>query len=234
MFSPYHQFRDCSRLEECIAHLDQGSTVPPDILAQYHRYHNALLYKLRCARYYVDRLDDALTNANPANIVDDADEFRFTINRFIDGFLYSGGSALDILAREVLTYFGITLPDIVYFSTARNELQQHRPGDPILPRLDEPTWKEQFLDYRNSQTHELLLGVKFDISVTGYGADDEEQEIVFPLPDNPRDPLESRTYHNNPDALQYCKCQLIRLLRLVHQTYTHVADRIDAAGSLPL
>jgi hypothetical protein len=234
MFSPYHQFRDCCRLERLIKELDERGDITSEVLGGYRRYHNALIYKLRCAKYYVDRLKNALTDARPATVAEDAQQFLFSINRFIDGFFYSGGSALDILAREVLTYFALALPDYVYFRTARVEIQRHRPGDPILGRLGDPPWKQQFSDYRNTQTHELLLVGRLDIRITGVGVDAEKQEIVLALPDNPRDPLDDRTYDRHPDALEYCKLHLTRLLRLIHQTYSHIADRIETTGSLPL
>jgi hypothetical protein len=220
-------------LERCVANLQDANHIADSVLTGYHKYHFSLLHKLKSAEHNIQRLEDILTNTATEDIVSGLEEFTFLVNMSIDGFFYTGGSALDILAREVLTYFSIPLPHSVYYRTARQELSNHRPGDPLLPRLDDPNWKLDFSNYRNTLTHELLIAGEFSINVKLVGRGQKTQ-IVFPLPDDPRETLNDRVYNKYPDVLEYCTMHFRRILSLINQIYGDIADRAIAANALPL
>lgn len=233
MFRPYHTFANCGQLENKIAQLREAGLIGGQVLNGYNIYHHALVHKLKCALHHTERLADKLLNSSPSDVLATSSDFVFAVNMSIDGFFYAGGSALDILAREILTYYGETLPALVYFKTARERLSISKPGDDILIKLDDPSWKEEFTNYRNSSTHELILATNYSIHVTSTG-DTSRQEIVLPLPDDPRVAPTSRTYTNNPNVLIYTRDHLRRLLSLINQIYGRILNRIDTVGRLPL
>ena len=178
-------------------------------------------------------MNDLLATSEPQEVLNQTSEFIFQINMFIDSYFYACGSSLDILAREVLTYFGETLTGNIYFQTARQRLSISRPGDAILPRLNDPNWRNEFSTYRNAVTHELMIAGHFNIGVSMIG-DTEDKHLILPLPDNPRKPASQRTFKNNPDVVEYCKKNFKRLLSLVNTIYNEIAERADAAGQLPI
>jgi hypothetical protein len=151
----------------------------------------------------------------------------------IDSFFYFGGSALDILAREILVYFGIPLPQNVYFLTAREKIEEIRPEDPIIPPLQDSPWKDEFSNYRNSATHELLFVDRIDIRLKHIGGD-VKKEVIPPLPDDLRVPQLDRTYERNKNVIAHCKTQLKRIISLANQIYGEIADRIRINNLLPI
>jgi len=242
MFSPYHQFKNCTKLVLCVQRLYDASCVPPHIHDWHHNYHEALEQKLRGAKHNLDALrvlissTDITTIASSTNmttVTRNIQDFMFHANLYIDGFFYNGGSALDILAREVLTIFDIYPSGHVYYDSAYSEISSKYPSDPILTRLNDPFWKQEFSDYRNASTHEVLLSTEgnlnFQLSSEGL-----RQSIRLPLPDNPRAALSTRTYNKNPDALQYCILSFRRLLRHINAIYGDAYTRASTQGKLPL
>jgi hypothetical protein len=151
----------------------------------------------------------------------------------LDGFFYFSGSALDILAREVLSYFGLPLPTRVYFEEAHQIISINRPGDLILNRLTNPTWKSDFSMYRNTLTHELIIANRFDIKIQVEGAT-QKQTLIFPLPDDPRVDLDDRTFKKYPDVTDYCKTHMRRLLKLINIIYGDIYIRTVSNSGLPL
>jgi len=143
------------------------------------------------------------------------------------------GSSMDILAREVLSYYGIPLPQVVYFHRARNLISRTRPGDPILRFLSDPSWKEEFSKYRNALTHELLIVGKYSLDISVDGGI-QRQKIVIPLPDNPRDEIDARTYSKNKDVLQYCTKTFKRILSFVNQVHGEIVKNIVSNNRLPI
>lgn len=233
MFRPYHNFENCRKLERLINELQRNNNVSPSLLTAYKTYHYTLIHKLKSARHYVTILTYVLSHTSPQDIFSSSGEFLLMVNRNIDGFFYCGGSALDILAREVLTYFGIPLPVNVYFQTAKEKLTQQRPGDSIIRRLCDPRWKTDFSNYRNACTHELLIaGTSITVNMNVDGT--SQEGIVVPLPDDPRSDPQHRTYRKYPDVLDYCNTTLKRLLSLINQVYGELSDRIEQNSSLPL
>jgi len=233
MFSPYHKFASCARLEKLVADQKAGGTITDTVFAEHNRYHYALLHKLKCTRDCVNGLATTLNDAAPEFVIANSSDFQFSVNSKIDGFFYSGGSVLDILAREVLIYFGISLPGKVHYRTARQELAAARPSDPLLSRLNDPSWKDEFSTYRNAVTHELLIAGSYSINVTVDGAA-QKSSIVYPLPDDPRAQPESRTFKRNKDVLIYCETTFRRLLSHTNVIYGHLCDRIQTKAALPL
>ncbi|MEN6627929.1 MAG: hypothetical protein ABFD69_17015 [Candidatus Sumerlaeia bacterium] len=233
MFSPYHKLTNCPRLERHIATLRAAGNVADDVFQNHNRYHYALIHKLKCARTSFDRLQNELTDTSPEQIVSDSGEFLYSINACIDSFFYTSGSAMDILAREVLTYFSIAMPNKVYYRTAREELTTHRPGDVLISKLADPTWKSEFSNYRNALTHEVLIAGVFSINFVMDGAT-QRKTIVFPLPDDPRTDPQARTFRQNKDVQLYCDRTLRRLLSLINTIYGDLCSRIQSNQSLPL
>jgi hypothetical protein len=233
MFSPHHRFDNCRRLERAIRHLQQSNTIPENILKGYNRYHFALLHKLKSAKYYAEQLQSVLSTTSPEDIVKNSEVFLFAVNVSIDGFFYVAGSALDILAREVLTYFDIPMPLRVYYTTAHEQISARRAGDPILTRLANPAWKDEFSDYRNALTHELLIAGSYSINVDVDGSS-QKTRIVFPLPDDPRVDPEARTYKRNSDVIAYCTATFRRLLSLINTIYGDLTSRIENNNALPI
>lgn len=233
MFSPYHKFANCSKLEKIISEIHSQTPISDLIINNYKIYHWSLIHKLKSAQYYIISLNDILSNSVPQDIVSDLSDFSFKINRDIDGYFYSNGSALDILAREVLAYFNIPFPTSVYFRTARNELQSNRPGHSLLTKLSDPSWKDEFSNYRNALTHELLIGGKYSIQVVVDGSE-HKTRVVYPLPDDPRIEMNSRTFRRNENVLDYCSLNFRRTLSLINQIYGEIYTLIQNTNSLPL
>jgi hypothetical protein len=231
--STYHRFANRPRLESELQSLKASGNVPEDIVKGYNRYHFSLLHKLRSAAYHADMLTNTLTGTPPLDSLSQSSDFMLKVNMHLDGFFYCGGSALDILAREVLTYFAIPLPANVYFHTAHATLTNARPGDALLPRLTDPAWKRDFSTYRNALTHELMIAGQFTINVNLNG-DTEEKTLIIPLPDDPRVDPSERTCRKNQNADEYCKGHMRRLVSLVNTIYGDIAERAHALGRLPL
>jgi len=199
MFSPYHQFPNNKRLEDIIKSLKLQGNVSQDVFKAFNRYHFSLVYKLKCAKNQVDNLNSFLSTPPLEEIVSDCSIFIFQVNMYLDCFFYFGGSVLDILAREVLSYFNETLPTKVYYSTARNIISSRRPGDPILSKLNDPSWKSDFSMYRNTGTHELIIAEQFSINLNRRG-ETQENKLILPLPDDPRVDPNERTFRKYTDV----------------------------------
>lgn len=228
-FSPYHSFNQCSRLEAVVQSLYSSGNIPDSVFALHERYHFSLVHKIRSARYHVETLKNYLntqdsSRTNPADIA-------YRVNFHFDGFLYLLGSAADIFAREILVYYNEPLPNRVYFQTAYDKLNVSQVGNPVLPLIAMPGWKPEFNDYRNTATHENLIGTGFAIEFEIHG-NVTKQRLRFPIPDDPR--ALAKTYVRNKDIVIYCEQTLKRILRLFNKAYGHVATAIDAAGHLPL
>lgn len=230
-FRPYHQFANRGKLEKIVSSLNDTKKITDEAFNSFHRYHPAMLHKLRSARYNVVALTAKLSSTDIQEAAVTTGDFMFEVNMFIDGFFYSAGSALDILARIVLTLFGESLTGSIYFPTAYNRLNQSRPGDPILGRL-EPVWRTKFSTYRNTLAHELILASNYQIMIDGTGL--TPPQIVFPLPDDPKAEPGARTYKQNPNVAVYVKTHLTRILSLANTVYGDIALRAEAAGALPL
>lgn len=233
MFSPYHRMAHCQRLQRTISEFHENGNIPQIIFGQHKRYHYSLLHKLKSAKKHLENLQDVLENTEVSAVVGNSNDFINEVNMHIDSFFYCCGSAMDILAREVLIYYNIPLPNRVYFKTARDQINTIRPGDALLPRLQDPSWEQEFKDYRNSLTHEVLIGTNFNISVNADGGRSQTL-IVYPLPDNPRADIEARTFRTNPNAFEYCKTTFTRLLTLINTIYGEINTRATTNGFFPI
>ncbi len=233
MYDPHHKLNNCKTFRKTFSQLQNRGTIPDPIVNGHNLYHYSLHHKLKCAHFEIDSLENLLTNTPPERIIADINDFSFRVNMSIDGFFYVSGSALDILAREVLTYFGIPLPTDVHYHTARQELTRLRSNDPMIPLLNDPSWKREFSNYRNALTHEVLIGSNL-LMQFNLGGQANQTAITVPLPDNPRlDPI-SRTFIKNPDALKYCRLTFKRLLTKANKIYSEINARMIHSGQLPL
>jgi hypothetical protein len=232
-FKPYHNFDNQVWLEQLVTRLHKGGNITSDTYENFNRYHPAMIHKLRSAKHNLERLSDKLTTANIQEVATSTGDFMFEVNMYIDGFFYNAGSAMDILARVVLTLFGEPLTGDMYFHTAHNRINASRPGDAILPKLLKPTWYQSFSDYRNTSTHELILATQLQITID-MNTVSQPNSIVLPLPDDPRATPSGRTYRRNPDVQKYVLNHFRRVLSLVNQVYGAIADRGTTAGSLPI
>lgn len=230
MLSPFHRFDNCKQLRAAVASVKGAS--PPAILEGHKVYHYALYGKLRSARQNLLLLDGLLSSEFPGPGGLDED-LAADANMYLDSLLYFSSGALDILAREVLTYFGIALPPKVYYRTAAAQLAIKYPTDPLLVRLAKPSWKAELATYRNAATHELLLADRLDYHVQLHGGT-KTVELRIPLPNDPRKPPGQRRYTRNTDALKYSKTTFKRILSHINCIYGDLAGRITAAGKLPL
>ncbi len=231
MFSPYHKLNNCKKLERWI---DTNQANLDEFVKNGHdRYHYALLHKLKSAKYHLENLQDILTNTDASTVLPNSEDFLQKVNMHIDSFFYSCGSSLDILAREILVYFNIPITGNVYFHTAYNSISRTRPTDSILSRISEPSWKQEFSNYRNALTHEVLIAGNFSIQFNATGRN-HQKTIIFPLPDDPRADIENRTFRKNNDALGYCKTTFSRILSLINQIYGEIEIRAKVNNRLPL
>jgi hypothetical protein len=231
MFDPYNRMANSLRLQRTIKNLAGTNQITDDVLRGHYKYHYALIHKLKSSLFHFNNLRTCLENTDVATVVPNSIEFLNTVNMHLDSFFYCSGSALDILARETLVYFNISLPSRVYFSTAKKLLQINRNGDPIIIRFEQPNWKTEFSSYRNALTHEVLIGTNFTISINLEGQNNNTV-IVFPLPDDPR--LDEKTYRKNPNALDYCESRFRRILSLINIIHGEIESRARAQNSLPL
>ncbi len=229
MFRPYHKLKNCKNIEKWIS--NNQSSVTDDVLNGYNRYHYALIHKLKSAYIHLDNLITTLNDTDLA--LSESDTFLLKANLHLDSFFYCCGSAMDILGREILTYFSIPLPSDVYFKTARIKLNQSRRGDPLISKLGDPKWKHDFSNYRNALTHEVLLVMEFNIQVNLHGIE-QQRTIRLPLPDNPRVNIPDRTSTRYRNSAEYCKKSFKRLLSLVNQIYGDIYQRARTGNSLPL
>jgi len=232
-FKPYHNFDNRVRLEQLVKSLNTNGNITPEAYENFNRYHPAMIHKLRSAKYNLERLTEKLTTANLQEAVSSTGDFMFEVNMYIDGFFYNAGSAMDILARVVLTLFGEPLTGAIYFKTAHARISASRHSDAILSRLSEPQWRQSFSTYRNTLTHELIIASRYHIEVDAT-AGTELKKIIFPLPDDPHATPSNRTYRQNPNAQEYVYQHFRRVLSLVNQVYGDIADRGKTAGSLPI
>lgn len=234
VFRPYHHFENCATLKSRIKQLSDLSCVPQRIYDRYQNYHIALEHKLKGTEHNLDNLENLIQTTSIASISVNPTDFIFRANLYIDGFFYNGDSALDILAREILSLFDIHTTGHVYYNTAHKRISDQYPTDPLLARLTDPPWKEEFSDYRNALTHEVILSTTMNLSIILLSADVQSQSLKLPLPDDPRVAPASRTFNTNPDALDYFKKTFKRLLRHINTIYGDIATRISANGNLPL
>ena len=229
-FQPYHAFSGCAQLENEIEGLADNA-VAPDILELFHTYHFSLIHKLRASYRHLEDLEEYLSRQDTLD--EEPVEIVFRVNFHFDGFTHSLGSALDILAREVLGYFDLIPNTNVYFWTARAELHQHRPGDLLIPRLQDPAWLQEFKDYRNTGTHESIIGTRYDQTFE-MRRNVHTTRLNYPLPDDPKIPQSERTYLRNPDIVAYCKMVFKKSLRLINPVYVDIRSRIRVTQTLPL
>ena len=232
-FRPYHHFANRIKLEKLIITLNDSGSITSEAFDNFHRYNQAMIHKLRSAKYNLVALSDKLTTTDIQEAAVPTGDFIFEVNMFIDGFFYNSGSALDILARIVLTLFGEPLTGKIYFQTAYKRLKLTRTRDPILIRLKNPSWQTVFSEYRNTLTHELILASDYQIMISPTGPTPSTQ-IVFPLPDDPRAEPQARKYKKNPDVADYGKTHFTRILSLANTIYGDLVSRIEALGALPL
>ena len=232
-FQPYHRFANCSKLVKLVTTLNDNGKITEETFKNFHRYYPALIHKLRSAKYNLEALKDKLTSTDIQEVAVTTGEFLFEVNMFIDGFFYNSGSALDILARVVLTLFGEQLTGNIYFHTAQTRLNSSRPGDPLLSRLVNPSWRVTFSNYRNTLTHELILASKYLIEIDPIGATPSTQ-IVFPLPDDPKAEPQDRKYRNHPNVAKYASVHFTRILSLSNTIYGDIFIRAESSGALPL
>ena len=232
-FRPYHRFQNRASLETVITELKAVGNITDTVYNGFHRYHPAMMHKLRSAKYYVDNLTEKLSTTNVQEAADATSDFMFEVNMFIDGFFYNAGSSMDILARVVLTLFGQPLTGNIYFNTAHTRINQAKPNDPILPRLELPPWRQCFLDYRNTLAHELILASKFHIDIDNTGPK-QVTRIVFPLPDDPRAEPTARSYKQNPNVVDYATNHFRRILSMGNIIYGDIVTKARASGALPL
>lgn len=228
-FAPHHNFSSCGKFEKKIDALRATNAVSQGVLSAYATYHFSLLHKLRATRYHVEALEAFLETQDAQQIEPQALVYR--VNFHFDGFLHNIGSALDILAREVLAYYSLPPPNNVYYRTARLEIAAARAGDPILPFLADPPWKREFTEYRNTATHESIIGTEFQVNVS-VRENRAFRRLVFPIPNDPRNP--ALGYNNNPDIVKYCKTTFKRALTLKDRVYAHLHERVKASNVLPL
>jgi hypothetical protein len=224
---------NCPRLQRTIADLNNSGNIPILIYNGHKRYHYSLIHKLKSANKHLENLQNVLENTQVSSVVDNSTNFINEVNMHIDSFFYCCGSAMDILSREIIVYFNISMPAKVYFNTAHQQITAHRAGDNLLPRLTDPTWLDEFKDYRNALTHEVLIGTNFSIIVNADGGV-SQTVIVYPLPDNPRADVDNRTFKNNPNSFEYCKTTFTRLLTLINTIYGEINQRATISGQLPL
>lgn len=232
-FTPYHKFAYKDILENQIFALNGAGSIPQFTFDNFKIYHTALIHKLKSAKYNLDRLSETLGNPNIQDAIDPNSNFMFEVNMLIDGYFYNSGSALDILSRVVLTLYNEPLTGRIYFHTAHNRLSHTRPGDSILTKISTPNWKNEFSDYRNVLTHELVIASRYNIEIDSTG-NSQTIKIVFPLPDNPRSTPANREFKKNPDVESYIKNQFRRTLSLLNQTYTELYNRAKTVGHFPL
>jgi len=232
-FAPYHQFRNAVRLQQLIEDFHSAGTITTQVYDGYSRYHPALIHKLKCAQHHLDRLEEKLTASDITEAQNSAMDFTFAVNMHMDSFFYAGGSALDILAREVIIYFGQPLPAMVYFKTAATTISASHPGDPLLPRLANPPWKDEFTNYRNVLTHELVVVTQYQIDISCDGGK-TTKKIRVPLPDDPRAAPGNRKYKKKREILSYTTDHFRKMLKLINTIYGEIADRAESVGKLPL
>ena len=232
-FTPFHRFVKRKELEALLEDFWDKTDIPDEIYDNFQRYYPAFVHKLRSAKYNIERLEEKLTTTSIQDAANTIDDFMFEVNMYIDGFFYNSGSALDILARVILTLFGENLPDNVYFHSAHQILSASRASDPILPRIETPTWRASFSDYRNTLTHELILASIINMQIDTSGTN-PITNIVLPLPDDPRARPSARKYNNHPDVLNYIKTHFTRILSIANVIFGDIIQRAKTLGSLPL
>lgn len=230
-FCPYHNFTSCDKLETTIQRIQDNGMVPPTIYDAYLLYHFSLIHKLQSAKYHVESLERYLTSEKARSAL--PQDLVYRVNFHLDGFLHVIGSANDIFAREILSYFNIPLRTRIYYHTAHIELSKARPTDCILTFLTTPSWFKEFSDYRNTATHESIVSTTYSIRIEVKGSNSINR-LEFPLPDNPRSPFAERSYNRNRDIVAYSKTTFKRVLSHFSQTYQHLSDRLSISGSLPL
>lgn len=202
-----------------------------DIHDAFIRYHYSLRHKLDSAKYYLESIERYIEIQKTEE--DEPVDIVYRVNFYFDGFTHAIGSALDIFARELLTYFGHPLPTRVYFQTAIDQLTVSHPGNPIIPTISFPRWRQEFGEYRNTATHECVVGQNFTGTVNVIGGV-TYRELIFPLPDDPRAHHGAKTYNRNPDIVEYCRKTFKRTLLLLNPAYREIREQGEASGGFPI
>jgi hypothetical protein len=228
-FSPHHKFESCKNFEKTIDSFKVTGQASLSIYSDYLKYHFSLLHKLKSAKHHLDHLEGYLNSQKAQQ--DNPNEVVYLVNFHFDGFLYVLGSSLDILSREVLCYYNLLPTGKVYFHTAKKTIEAARPADPILTLLDNPGWKSELSDYRNSATHELIISTNYQVDVTVVGGK-VNRKIIVPLPDNPRATLP--IFKKNKDIVVYCNSTFKRVLSLCNLIYKHMDSEAKTKGTFPL
>lgn len=228
-FAPHHNFTACERLEKIVEALRLANSITPAVYDDFSRYHFSLLHKLQSARYHVETLTSYLASQNARQ--SDPHSVVYRVNFHFDGFLHVLGSALDILAREILCCFAMLPQGNVHFHTASQVLTAARPNDTILPLLASPPWRQEFSAYRNTATHESIVGRSYTVSIEVIGHKSVTR-VVFPIPDDPR--AVPVTCTRNQDIVKYCSATFKRVLSHTNQLYAHIEERSRIGGTLPL
>jgi hypothetical protein len=233
VFSPYHKLQSCASLRSCIEGLIQSKSISDEAKKGHKSYHYALIHKLNCAKHYLTELEQILKNTAPGDFYSNKNDFIFKVNLYIDGFFYSCGSALDILAREILIYYGIQLPQNVYFNTAEQLLTLNRPTEGIITILNNVSWKNEISNYRNASTHELFIAGQINININVDG-ETQKTEIIIPLADDPHQYFQDRKYTRNTNVLVYCKDSFKKLLSLINRCYGEINSSARTKNTMPI
>jgi len=234
MFVPYHKFKDCKKLEGTIRRLHDRGSIPASIYTNYCRYHFSVLNKLKSTQLSLNELRDTLSIDMSEGIApSQLKEVLFSVNFRLDSFLNFCGSALDVFARDVLSYFDLIPPPRtkVYFETARRQIMNVNPNNVLLPKLNDPPWRGKFKEYRDCSTHEAIISEHINIETVSIGPE-MATTIGVKLPDDPRS--FPRRYNQNIILIEYCEDIFSKILRLFHPVYTTLNNLIVANGSLPL
>ena len=235
MFPNYHNFSGCKCLERTIKRFDVGINIPNNIYDNYCRYHFSVVQKLKSAEYHLERLKEISSRPGIAEYAfKNTSKFLFEINLSLDGFLYFCGSALDIFARDILTYYDLIPPppNDVYFDKALDLITQNNPGNMIIPRLLNISWLDRFRNYRNCSTHEEMISSNFGVTI-GLSATETTRSLQLKLPDDPK--RYPRTYNRRDTILTvYCESTFKSILRLFNTIYIDLNDLVVMNGNLPL
>lgn len=233
MFEPYHKFASCHALRALIKEFVESGKIDEATYQAHLKYHYTVYAKLYSAKQHFENLKLLLDSTELAAVDRKVNEFSYQVNTHLDSFFYCGGSVFDILSHEVLAYYNLTPSSgRIYFSTARDKISQTHSGNQILPKLQDPTWYDDFKEYRNALTHEVSLASKIHAEMDM--GPSPKKTIKLIIPDDPRTDFAARTYDKRVDAVDYCHNHLKRLIRFTNLVYAEVVNQAKSKDGFPI
>jgi len=207
-------------------------------------FHESVEFKLRCAEYYLNQLEDTLEEFPFTSYRRSPDLFK--VNLYVDGFLGSVVSAAEVFGRELNSYFDNAVQQTrFYFHDVVSALQQAGRAAGLvahlLPSVDPtatpPGLIPKLKKYRNCSMHSRLIETATAFTATITYADQQKgtAPLARPICYLPDDPAAVPCgYARQIEVVGFCNRALIDVGALLDTAYDHLTNQLNTAAHVPL